>query len=54
LQRRLNEVLNLNVNTTTPPVTPKEVFQTKLVNENMLENNVEEDEDLAYFRSLVN
>ena len=54
LQRRLNEVLNLNVNTTTPPVTPKEVLQTKLVNENMLENNVEEDEDLAYFRSLVN
>jgi len=54
LQRRLNEVLNLNVNTTIPPVTPKEVFQTKLVNENMLENNVEEDEDLAYFRSLVN
>jgi hypothetical protein len=54
LQRRLNEVLNLNVNTTTPPVTPKEVLQTKLINENMLENNVEEDEDLAYFRSLVN
>ena len=54
LQRRLNEVLNLNINTTTPPVTPKELVQTKLVNESMLENNVEEDEDLAYFRSLAN
>jgi len=54
LQRRLNEVLNLNINITTPPVTPKELLQTKLVNENMLENNVEEDEDLAYFRSLAN
>jgi hypothetical protein len=54
LQRRLNEVLNLNANTTIPPVTPKEVVQTKLTNENMLENNVEEDEDLAYFRSLAN